>query len=429
MKSGLTKRFSKFFIKITVIICLLIQTVLFVGSNPTTNAESKANLPNPRFTSEMQQAMNEAEAILLKGEGFSDWAALAFVRNGTPLPEGYLESKGNEILERKGKYDSASELSLAIMAYSAAGGKAHQVAGINLLQKLVNRTDMENEGSYGVSLAYLAYLFYSTNNYYKPLWYSDLFFNRLNESRLANGSLPSSGDRFDEVATTLLAVSALKASNDIPEAFDAEKIAAWLKTMLEDNGSINQSTTSTANAIMLLSTIDTDAADFHLTDGDNPLRFLMSNRLSEGGFSETLGGKLDPNATLQAYLALTNYKLILEGKPGLLSGWKHSDPKMVTVRIEGPKGTIANGSSTGVTAHDAVKSFMEHKNIAFALTKDKIVSVNGIKEHQYGGDEAWRFAVEANAYYDFQPECSNGEERLNDGDLIILYLRGKPYAL
>lgn len=150
----------------------------------------------------------------------------------------------------------------------------------------------------------------------------------------------------------------------------------------------------------------------------------MSRRLTAGGFSERGDGVLNMSATLNAYLALTAYKLYLNGEKRLIDGL-NSSKGIADIQIEGPTGTIAQGSiPSGGKAIDAALSYLKQEGIDFKTETDSagmqmISSLAGIDAKLYGGENRWRLAMYRGSWM-LQENAEVGLH-LSDGSRLLLY--------
>lgn len=431
----ISKSMSKWMLAV-FIICLLFQStgnVLAQAESQARNIEALTPQVAHEFTTEMQKALDGAQGWLLKQNKISDWTAIGLARNGIEIPNSYRLAKGDEVLFNRGVYSKVSELSLAIMGYSAAGVNTSNVAGINMFDRLVHSGAMENEGTHGLALAFLANEYDSERTYNRPDWYGDRWAGEITKRQVSDGSWKKEEETSGDLQSTALALAGL----NILSYDDAYKEPAyqWLISQQTEDGSYEQSTRKTAYAIIALSALKLDANDSLSEPLHKAITYLLHNQLAPGAFSETSNGKADQATTEQAYLAITAYKYWLTQNEQLFSGWLNYGPRAVNVTIVGPSGIIAKGETTGYTIEDAVHTFLQNSNLTYTVDSSYVMgdpkarslryapaytSINNVK-NDADHVKAWRFALKSEWVYDEHYYQANAFSRLTDRDSIMVY--------
>lgn len=384
------------------------------------NGESSGEIqPSPAsaFTPEMNEALTKAERLLYEQQPFPEWAALGFSRNGTPLPAGFLERKADELLDNSGVYDQVTELAQSMISYGASGGNVNFIAGLDLYPLLMNHPGMEKEGIYGLASAYLAGSESYSNSLERTEWYPDLIYYSMLDRQLSDGSW---GEPNSEQGSIKATAAALIALSDMPGNEAVQPALQWLKDRLQEfnNPQTSGTTEEMALAISALSSLQTDAGV--LVD------LLLSRELPDGGFAQKDNGSLDHEATLQAYLALTAYKLYLNGENKLFANWNHPASGSAVIQIEGPSGTIAIGRGQTGEALETAAAFLQQQSIPFTLKSEsagkyEFASIEGIENGKYGGSDGWRIAVKDKyGSWKFPTNFPAGLS-LGDGDELLVY--------
>lgn len=411
-------------IKKTTLIALCLFLLLLEGrvmAEPAAGQKATA-----RFTAEMQQALDGAERVLLAAQPFPDEAAAGFFKNGRSLPAGYLEGIADRILDQRGKFATAAELTRTALAYGAAGGNINDIAGLDLYPLLMNHAGIDSEGAAVAAAAYLTTNNSTFNTYERTERYPDLILYQLLDMQLADGSWPLAGQSTGELASTARVLTALAsvAGSELTEE-PIEKAVQWLKDKQQQDGGFDGKTETTAQVIVALSSLGMDAAEFGQAGGTSLLDHLLAARLRDGSFSQMPGRGSDRSATTNAYLALTSYKL-LTGQEGLLySGLHHSGPAHATIRVEGPGGTLAGGRITGGDALKAAAAFLQSKGLAYKLNADAakpaFTAIEGIQNGRYSGRGEWKIAVYSGGGSWLYPENLSSSLTVGDGDQLLVY--------
>ena len=415
-----------------VLASLIGLSVLLQSSAPVLAAEGDASgtaaerPPGPpAFTEEMRQALEGGERLLYAQEPLSDWAAVGLALNGEDVPDSYLRHKADELLDNRGKYDKVSELARTMAGYAAAGGSVNFIAGLDLYPILMNHRGMEAEGALGLALAHLVGNRSVSGTLARTEWYSDRIYYKLLELQSEDGSwaLPGGASAEGSVAATAIALMALAPA---PDSEPASKALAWLKKrQLADGGFGGAS--DTALAVIALSALGIDAAEWSTSTGGQPLKALLERQAEGGGFFESEGGSADMTATVQAYLALSVYKRFAGGEPPLDVIWKQPVvADSVTVSVEGPEGTLAEGRGQSGEALASAIAFLKKAGIPYKLKSDpeggqSLGAVNGIADGRYGGQDRWKLAVRTKLGGWLFPENVQDGLRLSEGDGLLVY--------
>lgn len=429
------KRLTGKMVLAVFIVCLLFQSagnIVLAQNEVTTQAQEQSPANNliatplevaHEFTNEMQLALDGAQGWLLKQNKISDWTAIGLARNGIEVPSSYRFAKGDEVLTNRGSYEKMSDLALSIMGYTAAGANVTDIAGYNLKAHLVLRSTSNNEGADELALGSIAFGYNEESDYNRPNWYPDLWYYRITDLQLADGSYPKAGEKTGDIRSTMLALLATP-SNENPSE---RKELSWIVAQQAEDGGYNKKVTDTSYAAIALTaggyenqlSIDNSSA-LH-----KAIQFLLQHKLSSGAFAEQSGQSASVEATEQAYLALTAYKYWFE-QEDLLYDWIQPQLKQVTVTVEGPNGLIARGYSSGYIVEDAVQTFLSSKGIAYTTSNktEQGITYKGITNIQSisnSKEQVWSYAVKGNTYADYEYRPYDGQRFLENADSILVY--------
>ncbi|AIQ60108.1 S-layer homology domain-containing protein [Paenibacillus borealis] len=411
-------------IKKTALMALCILLLLLDGrAMAEPSAGHKATVA---FTAEMQQVLNEAERVLLAEQPFPDEAAVGFFKNGRSLPKGYLEGTADRILEQRGKFASASGLIQTALAYSAAGGNINNIAGIDLYPLLMNHAGLDSEGAAVAAAAYITTNNSTFNTIERTNRYPDMLLYQLLSMQLADGSWSMPGQSIGDPAATARVLTALAsvAGSELTEQ-PVEKAVQWLRDKQQPDGGFEGKTETTAQVIIALSSLGMDAADFAQEGGASLLDHLLAAKLPGGSFAQMPGGGSDRPATVNAYLALTSYKLLSEQAGLLYSGLHHSGPERAVIQVEGPGGTLAGGRITGGDAVKTAAAFLQSKGLAYKLNADaakpSFTAIEGIQNGRYNGRGEWKIAVYSGGSAWLYAENISSRLTVGDGDQLLVY--------
>lgn len=208
----------------------------------------------------------------------------------------------------------------------------------------MNHAGIDSEGAAAVATAYITSKNSISNSLERTNRYPDLLFYQLLDMQLADGSWPLAGQKQGDLVATAWVLTALASEVSSEQtAQPIEKALQWLKSKQQLDGGFDGKTATTAQVIVALSSQGVDAADFTKEGGASLLDHLLARKLPGGGFTQTAGGGNDSPATVQAYLALTSYKLLSKQAGKLYSGLHHAGLDRATIQVEGPGGTVAGG--------------------------------------------------------------------------------------
>lgn len=277
-----------------------------------------------------------------------EWRALGLARAGkitSELSDGYYENLVSYIEEnRSAKLDArkSTENSRVIIALSAIGKDATDVAGYNLLEPLADYDFVTWQGLNGPVFALIAL---DTYNYEIPnsgdgvtQTTRENLINYILESQLENGGWTFFGSTADPDMTGM-AIQALapyySKNADVKNAVD--KALDVLSASQQDNGGFASWGTvnveSCAQVLTALASlgIDADTDERFIKNGNTLVDAIMEFSV-ENGFTHIKDGAYNQMATEQAYYALVSYNRVKNGKTSL---YDMSDVKELKYDVNG----------------------------------------------------------------------------------------------
>lgn len=336
---------------------------------------------------ELDQALQKTEAVIAKDADTSfgnEWSVFCLARANAPEHATYLNSYLKAIdayvAEKNGVLSKtkSTEYSRVILAVTAAGKRATNIGGYNLIAALADQKFVENQGLNGTPYALLAL---DSKQYAVPELPSsasndavrttrDGLIASILSSQLEDGGWAFSGSSSDTdmTAIALQALAPYKDKSDVKAAI--EKAVAWLSAHQTEQGDFATSNTanaeSTAQAIVALCALNIDPADASFTkNGKTALDGLMRYAVSDGGFKHIINGSRNNLATIQGFYALVAYQRYQNHEVSLFN---MSDA--VTIVIVPSKTPDENSASSnqGTTSANNSNSTSTNKTTS---TKDK----------------------------------------------------------
>ncbi len=373
------------------------------------------------------QAIEAAAKVIAESEVISDWGAFGLARAGKPVPAAYMSGVEKLLKEKDGTFAKVTDYERMAIAVKAAGGDPLHVAGYNLIEKIYNSSRMTHQGTNGPIFALIAL---NGGSYAIPAdakWNPDKLREWLLARQNADGGWPlAEGDEsnVDVTAMALTSLSPYKEQLEVKPAID--KAVSWLSKAQLDNGGFSQNgenCESIAQVIIALTSLGIDPAGASFTKADgNPLSRLLAYRQPDGGFAHTIGLRSDGMATEQALQALVAYRMFISGQGPLFPTVKNK--VQVTVRVEGPKGPVAEGAVRADTALEAVEQALTDNKVPYHVKSASfgkyIETIDGVTMGSLGGFDGWMFSVERGGGWLF-PQIGMADFRLREGDRIIVY--------
>ena len=278
----------------------------------------------------------------------NEWRVLGLARAGkitSELSDGYYSSLVSYVKENgSAKLDArkSTENSRVIIALSAIGKDATDVAGYNLLEPLADFDFVTYQGLNGAVYALIAL---DTYNHEIPSagdgatqTTRENLINYILENQLENGGWTFFGSTADPDMTGM-AIQALapyyRKNTDVKTAVD--KALDVLSASQQDNGGVASwgtvSVESCAQVLTALSSLGIDAdTDKRFIKNGNTLVDAIMEFSVENGFAHVKGSGYNQMATEQAYYALVSYNRVKNGKTSL---YDMSDVKSLMYDVNG----------------------------------------------------------------------------------------------
>lgn len=258
-----------------------------------------------------------------------DWAVLGLARGGANVKSGYfdgyyakLESyvKSCQGVLHKRRY---TDYSRVVLAVTAIGKDARDVAGYNLLLPL---GDFEKTVYQGVNGAIFALLALDAGGYEIPAnpeaktqATRDGYVQKILSAQLADGGWNMSGEKADAdlTAMALQALAGYTAQAAVQAAVD-RGIAALSSMQLTDGGFATggaETCESNAQVIVAMAELGISPSDSRFTKGSSTVvDALLAFSNTNGSFCHTMGGEANEMATEQALYALAALQQAANGK-------------------------------------------------------------------------------------------------------------------
>lgn len=320
------------------------------------NASEGANVYtiNVKVTDKVAEKLDSTGDYLLSlgipgvGSVGGEWRVLGLARAGkitSELSDGYYSSLVSYVKENgSAKLDSrkSTENSRVILALSAIGKDATDVAGYNLLEPLADFDFVTWQGLNGPVFALIAF---DTYNYEIPTAADgatqttrENLINYILESQLENGGWTFFGSTADPDMTgmTIQALAPYYNKNaDVKNAVD--KALDVLSSSQQDNGGFASWGTvnveSCAQVLTALSSLGINAdTDKRFIKNGNTLVDAIMDFSVENGFAHVKDSGYNQMATEQAYYALVSYNRVKNGKTSL---YDMSDVKSLMYDVNG----------------------------------------------------------------------------------------------
>ncbi len=340
-----------------------VQKNLVTNSNKLVTAERKLEILKLPATEKLYQQTGDylaAKATPSVGSVNGEWRVIGLERSGRKVTDGYYKNVVEYVLahiNEKERLDAAksTENSRVILALTAMGYDATNVAGHNLLVGLNEMSYIQTQGINGPIWALIAL----DSHDYEPT--GDVTRNKLISSILAaqlgDGGWALSGNT-SEPDVTAMAIQALascyRTHSDVENA--VERALNYLSEVQSPDGGygigVGATCESAAQVVVALTAlgIDPDTDSHFVKNGVSVLDAMCAYAVDGGGFKHISGGKIDDMATEQGYYALTAY---FRMKAGNTSLYDMSDVQISQIHysiIAGADGTW----NTDVQTHSIV---------------------------------------------------------------------------
>ena len=320
------------------------------------NTSESANVYtiNVKVNDKVGEKLNSTGDYLLSlgipgvGSVGGEWRVLGLARAGkitSELSDGYYSSLVSYVKENgSAKLDSrkSTENSRVILALSAIGKDATDVAGYNLLEPLADFDFVTWQGLNGPVFALIAL---DTYNYEIPTASEGVtqttrekLINYILESQLENGGWTFFGSAADPDMTGM-AIQALAPyySNNADVKTAVDKALDVLSATQQENGgfaswgSVNVESCAQVLTALASLGINADTDERFIKNGSTLVDTIMDFSV-ENGFAHIKDGGYNQMATEQAYYALVSYNRVKNGKTSL---YDMSDAKNLMYDVNG----------------------------------------------------------------------------------------------
>src|SRR5690625_3834342 len=234
-----------------------------------------------------------------------------------PAPSSYTESIDAIIKETQGDLGSVTELEKVIIALSAQGIDATDVAGYDLVDLLINHEELDNPM---INAAIYALIAINSGEYDVDADKEDQLIQFILDAEVADGGWAFFGSTpsVDITGMALIALAPYQEQDEVKEKID--RAVNYLSEEQHDNGGYydewngGYSSESAAQAIMGLLSVGVDPTDplFTKTDG-NLIDYLLQFRVTDGYSHVLTDESSNPFADQQALLALAYFNNFIQG--------------------------------------------------------------------------------------------------------------------
>lgn len=252
-----------------------------------------------------------------------EWIVLDMARGNVTAPPTYANYYAQveaKVKETKGVLSARyyTEYARVVLAVTAIGRDATNVAGYDLVAPLTN---VDQVASQGVNSVIYALLALDSGSYEADV--RAQYVDKILEAQLEDGGftyMPEDPADPDLTAMALQALAPYRTEEDVAASID--RALACLSAMQRSNGGFlswgASSAESSAQAIIALCTLGIDLEDSRFVkEGCSLLDHLMTFQLANGGFCHTAGGAYNAMATDQALRALVAVQRAEAGETAL----------------------------------------------------------------------------------------------------------------
>ena len=398
-------------------------TTALTGANPG-NAASAVSAGQGVSVADVVYATSE---FVLKNGVQSDWQAIGLAQAGYKVPDSYLQALSSKVAAAKGTFTRATDYARITLAVRALGGNPADFAGYNLIEKLYN-----NDTITGQTLNNAAYVLLALDSgtYTMPdnaKWTPAKLLAEILAKQNTDGGFTLTTGASDPDMTAMVLTVLAGHKNDPAANTAGQRAAAWLAAAQDKNGGYGDSSESVAQAIIGLSSFGIDPAGAEYTRGNvNLVGKLLSFSTAGGGFAHNAGGGYNQLSTEQALEALVAYSLFSTGgKLYDLSGTPVKNPQVnVSVAIEGPVGTLGEGSVYAGNVLNALEKAAAEKGVALVNEAGNYVTgIGGVTAGAYGGYDGWMYVVARGGAWIY-PSVGMGDFTLEENDRVLVYYGG-----
>lgn len=455
MKSSLSRQWIATVLTLVLTIATLVPSGIFSASayaadesNPTKTTVSQAvYTSNDSYTNDSTvntnvtqsvygQAITQAmQYIDANGGVDGDWIAVSYARTGKPIPASYYSSLRTEVKNLCAQAKpSVTDLARMAIAGASVGLNATNISDCNLIDKLVNHDNINQQGINGPMFALIAL---DSGTYQVP--------NGAKQGRDALIDSVVSAINGPEMATDYygMALSALAPYKDRADVQTAgQKAVNWLIQKSDDSSS-----ESIAQTIIGLASFGLNPTDLQFEkNGKSLIDRLLAFQNSDGGFRHTLNQEESNKgfSTEQALRALIAYDLYTQNggllyvnpnppvepqpeptpNPNPTPTPEQGEKVQANVIVEGPSAPVTTGVTEAVYALGALENVASQQGISLTITNSAfgkyVTSIAGIKSGDLSENSGWLFAVKRNGQW-ISPDVGMDVFKLEKSDQVYFY--------
>lgn len=449
MKSSLSRQWIATILTLVLTIATLVPSGVFSASayaadessqttTPTvsqavyTNNDSTVNatVSQSVYSQAIVQAMQYIDA---NGGVDGDWIAVSYARTGKALPASYYTSLRTEVTNLCAQAKpSVTELARMVIAGTSAGLNATNISNCNLIEKLYNHDNINQQGVNGPMFALIAL---DSGTYQVP--------NGAKQGRDTLIDSVVSAINGPEMATDYygMALSALAPYKDRADVQTAgQKAVNWLIQKSDDSSS-----ESIAQTIIGLASFGMNPTDVQFEkSGKSLIDRLLAFQNSDGGFRHELKASASDKAfsTDQALRALIAYDLYTQNAGVLYTNpnppvapQPEPDPTptpepgqgnkvQASVTVEGPAAPVTTGVTDAVYALDALQNVASQNGIKLTIASASfgkyVTGIAGINSGDLDPSSGWLFAVKRNGQW-ISPDVGMDAFVLEPSDQVYVY--------
>lgn len=274
------------------------------------------------YKSQVENALNTTVDRILKDGIEDDWQAFVVYKHGKEVPSSYLTSLQNSLSSAKADSLDPTDYERMTIVLSSIGQDPTNFGGYNLVEKIYNNTNMDNQG---VNAYIFGLIALDSGNFDVPdnaLLNKDKLIDKIISSKTTDNGWSIISDKAadtDMTAMVLTALAPYRNRQDVKQIVDngIEK----LSSMQDSDGGYSsmgtENSQSLSQVIIALCSNGVDPAGSEFTKNGRNLMDLLLSYQVDGGFSFDRKTGYDSLSTEQAAEALEAYKLFKEQAIGI----------------------------------------------------------------------------------------------------------------
>ncbi|SES66189.1 LPXTG-motif cell wall anchor domain-containing protein [Oceanobacillus limi] len=281
----------------------------------TPNLPSISNKDIQSSVDEIKGYITENNISLAYG---NEWWVWGVAHTEQEIPSSYVSSVEQRVKEIDGEFRSILDLDKVIIGLAAANTDATDVAGYNLVEKLINH---RNFLSSSINMPIYGLLALDSGSYEAPKETRDQLIDFILEQEYEVGGWALFGDRptADITGMALTALAPYQDRADVRAAID--RAVEYLSREQDDTSGYAEefnggdSSESVSQVIIGLTSVGIDPTSEAFTkDGGNLVQHLLKFKQNDGGYSHIIDDDYSmAMSTQQALLALVAYQKFVNG--------------------------------------------------------------------------------------------------------------------